>query len=210
MKSAHPEEQESRKKSTIINLYRYSDLSVEAIAQQVDIDAREVRKIVDRLVKAEALEVLVDQSTTNVCKIMTSIVRTLDTSETVHEAAVLMSDNQIGSIIVTRDSKPFGIVTESDIVRWAALGKEFSAARLEDLASQPLVTAGCGISVEEAARIMLNNRIHRLPIVQDDKVLGIVTITDLAMFLSPSRRPGLALSVFQAMSRGRKKQTRSI
>ncbi len=208
MKSAPPEEQESRKKSTIVNLYRYSDLSVEAIAQQVDIDAREVRKIVDRLVKAEALEVLVDQSTTNVCKIMTSIVRTLDTSETVHEAAVLMSDNQIGSIIVTKDSKPFGIVTESDIVRWAALGKEFFLARLEDLTSRPLVTAGCGISVEEAARIMLSNRIHRLPIVQDDKLLGIVTITDLAMFLSPSRRPGLALSVFQAMSRGRKKQTK--
>lgn len=205
MKSATPVDQESRKKSTIINLYRYSDLSVEAIAQQVDIEEREVRKIVNALVKDDALEVLVNMSTTNVSKIMTAIVRALDGSETVHEAVVLMSDNQIGSIVVTKDGTPFGIVTQSDIVRWAALGKELFVAKLEDLASQPLITARAGTTVEEAAKIMIGNRIHRLPIVEEDKLLGIVTITDLAMFLSPSRRPGLAMSVLQAMSRGRKK-----
>lgn len=205
MKSATPDEQDSRKKSTITNLYRYSELSVEAIAQQVDMDTTEVRKIVDGLMKDEALEVIVDLSTTNVGKIMTSIVRTLDSSETVREAAVLMADNHIGSIVVTKDSKPFGIVTQSDIVRWAAQGKELFVAKLEDLASQPLITARYGITVEEAARIMITNRIHKLPIAEDDKLLGIVTITDLAMFLSPSRRPGLALSLLQAISRGRKK-----
>ena len=47
MKSVTVNEQESRKKNTIVNLYRYSDLSVEAIAQQVDMNQRDVRKIVD-------------------------------------------------------------------------------------------------------------------------------------------------------------------
>jgi CBS domain-containing protein len=205
LKSATPEEHASRKQTTIINLYRYSDLSVEAISQQVDIEEREVQKVVDVLVKDDALEVLANMSTTNVSKIMTSIVMTLEGSQTVHEAAVLMSDNQIGSIVVTKDGAPFAIVTQSDIVRWVPVDKELAVTKLEDLASQPLITARAGTTVEEAARIMIGRRIHRLPIVEDDKLLGIVTITDLAMFLSPSRRPGLASSVFQAMSRGRKK-----
>jgi CBS domain-containing protein len=116
-----------------------------------------------------------------------------------------MSDNHIGSIVVTKHGKPLGIVTHSDIVRWAALDKEFFMVKLKDLASQPLITAKGGTTVEEAAKIMIGNRIHKLPITEGDKLLGIVTVTDLAMFLSPARRAGLAMSVLQAMSRGRKK-----
>jgi CBS domain-containing protein len=52
---------------------------------------------------------------------------------------------------------------------------------------------------------MFKNKIRRLPIVNEsDVVAGIVTVTDLAMYLSPTRRPGLALSILQAISRGRK------
>ena len=148
---------------------------------------------------------LVDLSTTNVGKIMTPKVTTIDSSERVREAAVLMAEKHIGSILVTKGGRPFGIVTQSDIVRWAALGEELFLAKLKDLSSRPLVTAKYGKTVEEAARIMMKNRIHKLPIIKDDKILGIVTITDLAAFLSPSRRPGLALSVLQAITRGRKK-----
>ena len=165
-------------------------------------DVKEVRKIIDALVKDEAMQVFVDQSTTNVGKIMTPTVITIDSSETVREAAVLMADNRIGSVVVTKNGKLFGIVTQSDIVRWIALGEELFVAKLRDLASRPLITARSG-TVEEAARIMIKNRIHKLPIVEGNKLLGIVTITDLAVFLSPSRRPGLVLSLLQAISRGK-------
>lgn len=196
------DKQESRKKNVIANLYRYSDLSAKAISHQVDMDVKEVKKIIDALVKDEALEVFVDQSTTNVGKIMTPIVITIDSSETVREAAILMADNRIGSVVVTKNGKLFGIVTQSDIVRWIALGEELFVAKLRDLASRPLITARSG-TVEEAARIMIKNHIHKLPIVEGNKLLGIVTITDLAVFLSPSRRPGLVLSVLQAIPRGK-------
>lgn len=195
---------ESRKRTTIANLFRYSDLSVKAISNQVDMDSKEVRKIIDGFVKDEALEVFVNQSTTNVGKIMTPMVITIDSSETVREAAVIMADNRIGSAVVTKNGKPFGIVTQSDIVRWIALGKELFVGKLEDLASRPLVTMRPGRTVEEAARLMIKHRIHKLPIVEGDKLLGIVTITDLAVFLSPSRRPGLVLSLLHAISRGMK------
>lgn len=197
-------EQAKRQRSIIANLYRYSDLSVDTISQQVDMDAKEVQKIVDNLVKNEALEVLIDQSTTRVEKIMTPIVMTLDCSKTLHEAAALMAEKAIGSVLVTKVGRPFGIVTHSDIVRWAGLRPELLNVRLEGLTSRPLVTLGRGATVEEAAKVMIENQIHKLPIIDDQgKLLGIVTITDLAVFLSPSRRPGMALSILQALSRGK-------
>lgn len=194
--------QAERERSIIANLYRYSDLSVEAIAQQVDMDAKEVQKIVDNLVKNDALEVVIDQSTTRVEKIMTPIVMTLDCSKTVREAAALMAEKAIGSVLVTKGGRPFGIVTHSDIARWAGLRQKLLNVELERLASRPLITLGRGATVEEAAKAMIENQIHKLPIIDDQgKLLGIVTITDLAVFLSPSRRPGMALSILQALSR---------
>lgn len=195
---------DEKKKSTITNLYRYSDLSVEAIAQQVDMDASAVQQIIDNLTREDALEVLIEQSITKVEKIMSPIVISLDVSKTPREAAALMAENQVGSVVVTKNGKPFGIVTQSDIVRWAGKWPKLLDSKLEGIASVPLIKVGRGTSVEEAAQIMMKNQIHKLPVVDGEKLLGIVTITDLAVFLSPSRRPGLALSVLQAISRGTK------
>jgi CBS domain-containing protein len=192
----------ARKK--IATLYRYSDLSAEAIAQQIGMDANDVQKIVDNLIKKDALEVIIEQSRTRVEKIMSPIVLSLDCSKTVREAAALMAEKEIGSVLVTKGDRPFGIVTHSDIVRWAGLRPQLLDVELEGLASRPLVTLGRGATVEEAANEMIGNQIHKLPIIDDQgNLLGIVTITDLAVFLSPSRRPGLALSILQALSRSK-------
>jgi CBS domain-containing protein len=196
------EELESRKKNTIANLYRYSDLSVEAIAQQVDMEANDVQEIIVELVKNDALEVLVRQSITRIEKIMTPSVISLDCSKTPREAAALMAEKGIGSVIVTKDGRLFGIVAHSDIVRWTGLRPKLLGAPLEGSVSRPLITVGRGATVEEAAKVMIENQIHKLPVVDGDQLLGIVTITDLAVFLAPSRRPGLALSVLQAISSG--------
>jgi CBS domain-containing protein len=204
LKSVMVDERESRKKTTITNLYRYSDLSVEAIAQQVDMEASKVQEIIDALVKNDALEVLVDQSMTRVEKIMTPAAISLDCSKTAREAAALMAEKEIGSVIVTKNGRPLGIVTHSDIVRWVGLRQKLLDVKLEGPLSHPLITVGRGATVEEAAKVMIKNQIHKLPVVDGDRLLGMVTITDLAVFLSPSRRPGLALSVLQAISRGRK------
>jgi predicted transcriptional regulator len=72
------------------------------------------------------------------------------------------------------------------------------------LASHPLITAEPTTTVEKAAEIMLKNKIRKLPIVDENNtVAGMVTVTDLAMFLLPTRRPGLTLSILQAVSRGK-------
>ena len=72
------------------------------------------------------------------------------------------------------------------------------------MASHPLITAQPTTTVEEAAEIMLKNKIRKLPIANEDKpVIGIATVTDLGMFLLPTRRPGLTLSILQAITRGK-------
>lgn len=190
------------KKRTITSLYRYSDLSIQAIAQQVDMDENIVQQIIDSLTKEDALEVMIEQSITSVEKIMSPVVISIEYSKTPREAAVLMTENEVGSVVVTKNGKPFGIVTQSDIVRWAGKRPKLLDSTLEGGVSAPLFRVGRGTSVEEAAKIMITNKIHKLPVVDGDRLLGIVTITDLAVFLSPSRRPGLALSVLQAISRG--------
>ncbi len=190
------------KKERIENLYRYSDLSVEAIAQQVDMEPSAVQNVVNGLAKEEAVEVLVEQSFEGVEKIMSSTVVSIEASKTAEEAAALMAEKKVGSVIVTKDGRPFGIVTHSDVVNWVGMQEKPFHAKLEGLASRPLITGGSNTSIEEAAEMMIKNKIHKLPIVDRDRLVGIVTITDLAGFLSPSRRPGLSLSVLRAVSRG--------
>jgi DNA-binding transcriptional regulator LsrR (DeoR family) len=95
-----------KERKKIATLYRYSDLSAEAIAQQVGMDANEVQKIVDNLIKKDALEVIIEQSITRVEKIMSPIVLSLDCSKTVREAAALMAEKEIGSVLVTKGESP--------------------------------------------------------------------------------------------------------
>jgi signal-transduction protein with cAMP-binding, CBS, and nucleotidyltransferase domain len=130
---------------------------------------------------------------------MSTNVVSLDISKTAAYAAALMTEKKVGSVIVIKNNRPFGIVTERDLVR-----RYFRDTLLESLASHPLITAEPTTTVEKAAEIMLKNKIRKLPIVDENNtVAGMVTVTDLAMFLLPTRRPGLTLSILQAVSRGK-------
>lgn len=207
--NALQEEKEAiRKKEIVTSLYHYSDLSVRNIARQVDMSIHEVQEITDDITKSDALQLLVEQGNTIVEKIMTVDVVSLEYSKTASDAAFLMTTKKVGSVIVTKNDRPYGIVTERDLIR--KIGKKdiyFRDILLEHLASRPLITTETQVTVEDAVQIMLKNKIRKLPIVNASnkkQVVGIVTVTDLAMFLSPTRRPGLALSILRAISRGRK------
>lgn len=195
-----------RQKETIANLYRYSDLSVKAIAQQVDAEPVSVQNIIDELAKDDALQVMVDHSLGKIEKIMTSPVISLDAENSVEQAAALMAEKKAGSVVVTENGKPFGIITHSDVVKCAGTRENRLDAKLKDLASRPLITAGPSTTIEQATETLITNKIHKLPIVDGDRLVGIVTITDLASYLSPSRRPGLALSVLRAIAGERSRQ----
>ncbi|MEM4635202.1 MAG: CBS domain-containing protein [Candidatus Nitrosocaldus sp.] len=96
-------------------------------------------------------------------------------------AANVMKERARGSLVVVDDGKPVGIVTERDIVRRVvAEGRSPSATKVGDIMSTPLISVGPEATVAAAVRVMYENGIRRLPVVENDRVVGMLTVTDLA------------------------------
>jgi CBS domain-containing protein len=191
-----------RKKSLIDTLYHHSDLSVESISYQADMSMTQVQAMIDKIRKNEALEVLVSHSKTPVEKIMTRSVVSLESSKTVYDASKMMAKKRVGCLVVTSKGKPLGIVTKGDIVKGVSQSDiSFKNRNLGEFATRPLIYASSRQTIEEVADLMIKNKIRKLPVLQQGKVVGIVTATDLAMFLSPTRRPGLTESILHVITR---------
>jgi CBS domain-containing protein len=111
--------------------------------------------------------------------IMTNRVVTVSPSERVSDALALMADRDIGSLVVTERDSPVGIVTERDIIRRLVTEKSFDRAEVASVMTHPVITAQPETPSWEALRTMLVKRIRRLPILENGKLVGIVTERDL-------------------------------
>jgi CBS domain-containing protein len=98
-------------------------------------------------------------------------------------AARKMWEQQTGSLLVVEGDNLLGIVTERDVLRAVATGASMDTP-LSDLMSKDLTTVGPGTSLREAARIMTERWIRHLPVVEGDKLIGVVSQRDLAGMLA--------------------------
>lgn len=115
-----------------------------------------------------------------VVEIMTATPVTIRVSANAREAAELMRDKGIGSLVVEEAGQPIGIVTERDLVtKVAASDLQPSRVSVRDIMSTPLVAVHPHEEVAEAARLMAQRKIRRLPIVEGGKLVGIVTENDI-------------------------------
>ncbi len=120
---------------------------------------------------------------------MTRNVITIDTKYNAMDAAKLMKDKKIASLVVTKRSVAVGIVTERDFVRLiCAENLQSKNTKLVDITSSPLITAKPDATIEDAAKMMAKNKIRRIVVVEDDVIAGILTATDLATYLIKHRR----------------------
>ena len=95
-----------------------------------------------------------------------------------------MREKNIRSIIVTAYGKPFGIVTEKDLARMSGfLAVPAKSLLLSYLASRPLICARPTQTIQDAYKIMREYTISHLPVLEKDKIVGIITARDLAMYL---------------------------
>ena len=119
-----------------------------------------------------------------VSNIMTKAVVTIDENRTALEAARLMSERRISSLIVIKDGMPQGILTERDFIK-KVCAKELhiSQVKIGNIMSKIRTYAEPDTPIEVAVQRMVNQRIRRLPIMQEGQVVGIVTVTDLARHL---------------------------
>lgn len=109
---------------------------------------------------------------------------TLGAEDTAERCATLMRDKEIGSVVVVdRDGKAVGIVTERDLVtKVVAYDRQSHQVKLKDIMSSPLISVHPHAEVAEAAKKMSDLRIRRLPVLDEGKLVGMVTENDMLRF----------------------------
>jgi len=112
--------------------------------------------------------------------IMKSPVVTIDSESSVTEVAKAMAKNHIGGLVVTIEGKPAAMVTERDILeKVVATGADASRIPVKRIMSKPLITVKGNLSIIEAIMLMRRKKVRRLPILEDGRLIGIVTERDL-------------------------------
>jgi len=113
--------------------------------------------------------------------IMVKEVITVNPDTKVRDAVELMDKNEIGCLVVMRKGKPVGIMTERDVMKKIVCQcKNPERIRVSEIMSAPLIVAKVNMDWGEAAMLMLNRKIKKLPIVDSEKLVGLVTLTDIA------------------------------
>lgn len=114
--------------------------------------------------------------------IMTRNIVSIEQNETVLEAARLMTENNISSLIVhTDDESTIGILTERDFLsKVCSKDLQASKVKIADIMSKIQMSAQPNTPIEVAVQRMINNKIRRLPVMESGKVVGIITVTDMA------------------------------
>ena len=140
----------------------------------------DVRAIEEKIVKMLTIEV---KPLLTARKIMSSPVKSLELSaeSSVNDASMLMKRSGVTSLVLTQQGKPVGLVTSKDTDK--ALSHQLENAPVQAFASRELITIPPDLSFREITQKMIENNIGRLPVVEDGKVIGIVTRSNILRFL---------------------------
>ncbi|MCV0372803.1 MAG: CBS domain-containing protein [Nitrosarchaeum sp.] len=127
-----------------------------------------------------------DPTRITVKDIMNKSVIAVDASITINEAAKMMEDSKVGSVIVMENNLPIGIVTDRDFaVKVAAHAYQISTP-VKQIMSSPLIAIGPEETVWMISDLMYTRGVRKLPVIENDQVIGIVTATDLVNQLAIS------------------------
>ena len=112
--------------------------------------------------------------------IMAKNIKTVKPDDTVHAAVLKMNKFDIGSVIVVSSGRPVGIITETNVMRRIVEPRmDPATVWTKDIMSSPLTTIDENAAIEEAAKIMAQKRINRLPVIKDNKLVGLISSSDI-------------------------------
>jgi len=117
-------------------------------------------------------------------EVMNRNLKTVRPEDTVKLAAQIMNENHIGALVVVSGSgEVVGILTERDIlVNVVATGKSAENVKVEDAMTSEIITVSPNKTLEEAADIMTENKIKKLPVIEERSLVGMITATDLVAY----------------------------
>jgi CBS domain-containing protein len=138
--------------------------------------------------------------------VMIREVITIDENSSVKEAAEDMNKFEIGCLIAIRKGKAMGIITERDLLkRVVADVKNTSKTRVKDVMSSPLVVVEPDMELEDAVKLMFQMKIKKLPVVEGKRLVGLVSLTDIARFQPQMIKILKQLAMRQAAPKSMKK-----
>jgi CBS domain-containing protein len=115
--------------------------------------------------------------------VMVKEVITIDENSSVKEAAEVMNKFEIGCLIAVKKGKAMGIITERDLLkRVVADVKDAARAKVKDIMTSPLVVVEPNMELEDAVKLMFQMKIKKLPVVDGKRLVGLVSLTDIARF----------------------------
>lgn len=141
------------------------------------------------------------QPTILVKDIMTKSLVMADSSSTVNAAAKLMEKAKVGSVIVTEKNIPIGIITDRDFAITIAAHAYPVHTKVKQVMSAPLVHISPDDEVWLAADLMYSRKIKRLPVLDEDRLLGIVTATDLLKLYTVCNQEDIRNMYYHALTK---------
>jgi CBS domain-containing protein len=114
--------------------------------------------------------------------IMSKSIASINANDSVEQAAFLMKEHNVGSVPVCDGEKVVGIITDRDIaLRSVAEGENFKNQQVRTIMTSNPVTGSPDMEVNAAAKLMSDKQVRRLPIVENDALVGIVSLGDIAI-----------------------------
>lgn len=122
--------------------------------------------------------------TMTVADVMTKSVISVDASVSINEAAKMMEDAKVGAIIVMENNTPVGIVTDRDFAVKVVAHAYHISSPVKQIMSSPLISINSDESVRTASDLMHDRGVRKLPVIDDENVVGIITATDIVNLLA--------------------------
>ncbi|WCK53362.1 CBS domain-containing protein [Aneurinibacillus sp. Ricciae_BoGa-3] len=127
--------------------------------------------------------------------IMTTSVETVMLKDNVYEAAVKMKESDVGIIpVVDEDRRCIGLLTDRDIVVRGVAEKKPNSSAIGEIMSKRLITGRPDMTVDEASQVMAKEQIKRLPVIENDKLVGMVALADLSRNRETSDEAGFVVA----------------
>ena len=120
---------------------------------------------------------------------ITRTIVSIDSKSKVKDAARMMVDRGVGSLIANRDGLPFGIITERDLTeKIVARSADPSKVTVAEIMTAPLTTVDASATIIDAARRMVEKRVKRLVVTDQEKIIGIVSQTDVVQSMTDFKK----------------------